>query len=136
MTDDEIRERLEAAVSASAAVHGTRKSWADAHDLSDAFVCQVLSGDRRPSATIMAALGLTSSLRDARSLGLINEDLLRRRIGDAVARYGSKKAWAAHLGVSDAYISNVCLGKKPPSRRVLDDLGLVLVREERVEEAG
>ena len=136
MTDDEIRERLEAAVSASAAAHGTRKSWADAHGLSDAFVCQVLSGGRRPSATIMAALGLTSTLRDARTLGTINEDLLRNRIGDAVARHGSKAAWAAHLGVSDAFVSNVCLGKKQPSKRILDDLGLVMVRETRIEEAG
>ena len=59
--------------------------------------------------------------------------LLEQRIAEAVLDCGSKKAWADRVGVSDAYIANVISGAKPPSKKVLDDLGLVLVREERIE---
>ncbi|WP_158871485.1 helix-turn-helix transcriptional regulator [Antarcticirhabdus aurantiaca] len=37
---------------------GSQKSWAEAHDLSPAYVSDVIAGRRDPGASVLAALGL------------------------------------------------------------------------------
>ncbi len=40
-------------------------------------------------------------------------------------KHKTLRKFSAHIGVSSAYISDVVLGKKPPSRKVLAEIGMV-----------
>ncbi len=47
----------------------------------------------------------------------------------AVAEHGSQKAFAKHIGVSEPYLTDVLLGRRHPSPRILEPLGLRKVVE-------
>lgn len=142
MTAEDVIARLESAVSEYAARYGLRKMWSEMHDIDPTYTNQVIKGVRRPSDKILAALGLvrvTTEVIESRDpngveTGARGRTLLLKKIDDAVWRHGSRHAWAEHLGVSDTYVHMVHSGTKPPSKKILDDLGLSLVREERIEE--
>ena len=42
-------------------------------------------------------------------------------------KHKTLRKFAAHIGVSVAYVSNVVRGKKPPSRKVLAEIGVIKV---------
>lgn len=58
ITLEEVRARLQAAVDTV----GTRKEWAELHDISPSYVTEVLNGIRPPGDKILRALGLTRRL--------------------------------------------------------------------------
>lgn len=62
----------------------------------------------------------------------MSEDEMRDELRAACKAEGSQRAFAARLGVSPAYVSAVLGGVRPPSRVVLDALGLERVVETRV----
>ncbi|HDZ73185.1 MAG TPA: hypothetical protein ENH55_10480 [Aurantimonas coralicida] len=43
---------------------------------------------------------------------------------DECRQEGSQMAWAAANGVSDAYVSDVLLGRRDPGQSILEGLGL------------
>jgi hypothetical protein len=55
MTDDDVIERLREACQQA----GSQRMWADKHNISGAYVNDVLRGRRGPGDSILAALGLT-----------------------------------------------------------------------------
>ncbi|WP_244535384.1 hypothetical protein [Methylorubrum salsuginis] len=57
------------------------------------------------------------------------------RLEAAIAEDGSAKAWAARVGVSDVYVSDVRRGVRKPGPAVLRALGLKLVVRYEREEA-
>lgn len=59
-----------------------------------------------------------------------------RALEEAIRRAGSAAAWAAEVGVSQAYVSDVRLGRRAPGAAVLRALGLQrVVSYAPVEEA-
>ena len=54
MTAQEVRDALRRACNAA----GTQKAWADMHDLSPAYVSDVIAGRRDPGQAILDALQL------------------------------------------------------------------------------
>lgn len=141
ITDEEVRARLERAVAALAARAGARRAWSDAHGIDPNYTNQVLRGMRRASSSILAALGLrraeTERIESATEdrMGRKGQELLDARIEDMLAKHGSQRAWAKHLGVSGTYVNRVVKGEKPPNAAMLREMGLVMVREDRIEEA-
>ena len=57
------------------------------------------------------------------------------RLEAAIAADGSAAAWAARVGISSAYVSDVRRGVRQPSPSVLQALGLQRVVSYRDEEA-
>lgn len=55
----EVHRRLAAACKKA----GSQKAWAEAHGLSAAYVCDVLSARREPGQSILDALGLVRIVR-------------------------------------------------------------------------
>lgn len=138
--DEEVRARLEQSVSQFAKRTGTRRAWSDAHGIDPNYTNQVLRGMRRASSSILAALGLRraeteriESVTEDR-MGRKGQELLDARIEDMLAKHGSQRAWAEHLGVSRTYVNKVVAGEKPPNAAMLREMGLVLIREDRIEE--
>lgn len=141
ITDDGVRERLEDAVSSFAERAGTRKAWSDAHGIDASYTSQILTGKRRASEEVLAALGLRrigtiriEPIKEGAHMGRKGEELLRSRIDDMLSKHGSQKNWAEHLGVSRAFVCKVVSGEKRPNFAMLREMGLVIVREERIEE--
>lgn len=56
MTADDVIAKLRAAIEEA----GSAKSWAAANGFSDAYVSDVLKGNRRPGDRILLALGLSA----------------------------------------------------------------------------
>lgn len=54
-----------------------------------------------------------------------------RALERAIRKAGSAKAWATQAGVSEAYVSDVRLGRRDPGPAVLDALGLERVVQYR-----
>lgn len=140
-TDEDVRERLEQRVAEFAARAGTRRAWSDTHCIDPNYTNQVLSGKRRASNNILATLGLrrtetqrVEAIEEGKYMGRKGQDLLDTRIEDMLAKHGNQKNWAEHLGVSRSYVNKVVSGAKPPNAAMLLEMGLVLVREERIEE--
>lgn len=139
ITDEEVRARLEQCVSQFAERTGTRRAWSDARGIDPNYTNQVLRGVRRASSNILSALGLRRT--ETEWIESITEDRMRRkgqelleaRIEDMLVKHGNQANWAAHLGVSRAYVSKVVNGDKPPNAAMLREMGLVLIREERIE---
>jgi hypothetical protein len=59
MTADDVRNLLRRAVQEA----GTASAWAEANDLSAAYVSDTLSKKREPGPAILKALGLTSEMQ-------------------------------------------------------------------------
>jgi hypothetical protein len=59
MTADDVRNLLRNACEKA----GTAAAWADANDLSAAYVSDTLSKKREPGPAILKALGLTSEMQ-------------------------------------------------------------------------
>lgn len=141
ITDEEVRARLEQCVSQFAERTGTRRAWSDAHGIDPNYTNQVLRGKRRASSSILAALCLRrteteriEAVVEGKYMGRKGQELLDARIEDMLAKHGSQRAWAEHLGVSRAYVCKVVAGEKPPNAAMLLEMGLVIIREERIEE--
>lgn len=66
---------------------------------------------------------------------LTNEDV-RKILASEIKEAGNANKWAADNGYSPAYISYVSSGQKPPSKRILDDLGLKEVKVYARKEKG
>lgn len=47
-----------------------------------------------------------------------------RRMEDRIRHFGSQRAWARHLGVTPGFVALVLYGKRPPGRRILNDIGV------------
>lgn len=47
-----------------------------------------------------------------------------RRMEDRVREFGNQRAWAKHLGISEAFVSLVMYGRRPPGRKILNDIGV------------
>lgn len=54
----------------------------------------------------------------------MKESTVRAMIQRACENFGSQKAFAKHLGVSPAWISDVLRGNRRPGKTILDYLGL------------
>ena len=52
------------------------------------------------------------------------ESEVRRMLKQACVEFGSQKAFAAHIGVSAVFVSEILLGNKEPCGKVLGYLGL------------
>lgn len=57
-------------------------------------------------------------------LNLLNEEDVRGILREAFKEAGNASIWAWENGYSKAYVSYVVNGRKRPSKRMLDDLGL------------
>ena len=66
---------------------------------------------------------------------LTNEDV-RKILADEIEEAGTASQWAFENGYSKPYVSYVVNGHKPPSRRLLDDLGLKEVKVYARKEKG
>ena len=55
---------------------------------------------------------------------IIEESEVRKMVRKACKEYGSLRAFAAHLGVSAVFISDIARGNREPSGKVLKYLGL------------
>ena len=55
---------------------------------------------------------------------IIEESEVRKMVRKACKEHGSLRAFAAHLGVSAAFISDIARGNREPSGKVLKYLGL------------
>lgn len=51
-------EQVRAALSRECEAAGGQKAWADAHNISQQYVCDVIGGSRQPGPTMRKALGL------------------------------------------------------------------------------
>jgi transcriptional regulator with XRE-family HTH domain len=54
----------------------------------------------------------------------MNEDAVIKRLREKVKELGTQDALAGAIGVTPMYISLVIRGKRPPSQKILDYLGL------------
>lgn len=69
----------------------------------------------------------------------LSNEQLRQRIEDRISEIGSQSAWARHLGVSKAFVSNVMSGHRQASSKMLSDLGLervMVIAEKRADDVG
>ena len=55
---------------------------------------------------------------------IIEEAEVRKMVRKACKEFGSLRAFAAHLGVSAAFVSDIARGNREPSGKVLQYLGL------------
>ena len=55
---------------------------------------------------------------------IIDETEVRKMVREACKKYGSLRAFAAHLGVSAAFVSDVARGNREPSGKILLHFGL------------
>lgn len=55
---------------------------------------------------------------------IVDESEVRKMIRKEVKEFGSQRAFAAHLGVSAAFVNDIVRGNREPSGKVLQHLGL------------
>ena len=67
---------------------------------------------------------LSAGLGRVMGMEIIDETEVRKMVRRACKEYGSLRAFAAHLGVSAAFISDIARGNREPSGKVLEYLGL------------
>ena len=58
------------------------------------------------------------------TMEIIDESEVRKMVRRACKEHGSLRSFAAHLGVSAAFISDIARGNREPSGKVLQYLGL------------
>jgi transcriptional regulator with XRE-family HTH domain len=61
----------------------------------------------------------------------ITEEEVRQRLREAIERAGSQQAYAAQIGVSNSYLSDVVNGRRLPGESILRPLGLTKAYAER-----
>lgn len=59
----------------------------------------------------------------------MNGDSVIKCLGSAIKAEGSLRKWAKRHGLSPAFVSDVMLGRRKPSEKILTPLGIV--REDR-----
>ena len=57
-------------------------------------------------------------------MGIIEESEVRKMVQRACKDHGSLRSFAAHLGVSAAFVNDIVRGNREPSGKVLQHLGL------------
>ena len=55
---------------------------------------------------------------------IIEDSEVRKMIRRACKEFGSLRAFASHLGVSAAFVSDIARGNREPSGKVLEHFGL------------
>jgi hypothetical protein len=63
---------------------------------------------------------------------MMSDDVFTR-LEAAICEAGGRRAWANRVGVSVSYVSMLLNGKRRPSKRVLDALGLELKLAEKTD---
>lgn len=54
----------------------------------------------------------------------MNEQQVRERLAAAITEAGSAVAWSQAHSLHPSFVSDVSNGRRPPSKRILDALGL------------
>ena len=54
----------------------------------------------------------------------LSDGTIRTAMKNRLASFPSMSAWAAHIGVGQAYLSQVYHGHKRPGDKILEDLGM------------
>jgi hypothetical protein len=76
---------------------------------------------------VIRALGLRRALSLADESRLLGARDIRRSVRSEVEEAGSQTAWAKKTGIPRPDINKVMHGKQPPSKKMIDALGLRVV---------
>ena len=106
---------------------GSITAWANNASIDRAVVSAALHYKRSIPKRLIRALGLRSALSMADEFRLLEARDIRRLVRTEVAEAGSQSAWARKTGIPRPDINKVMQGKKPPSKKMIDALGLHVV---------
>ena len=106
---------------------GSVTAWANNASIDRAVVSATLHHKRSIPKRLIRALGLRSALSMADEFRLLEARDIRRLVRTEVAEAGSQSAWARKTGIPRPDINKVMQGRKPPSKKMIDALGLYVV---------
>ena len=106
---------------------GSITAWANNASISRANVSAALHHKRAIPKRLIRALGLrrAASLTDASRL--LEARDIRRLLRTEVAEAGGQSAWARKKGIQRSILNKVMQGKRPPTQKMIDALGLRVV---------
>ena len=102
-------------------------AWANNASIDRAVVSAALHHKRPIPKRVIRALGLRRALSLADESRLLGARDIRRSVRSEVEEAGSQTAWAKKTGIPRPDINKVMHGKQPPSKKMIDALGLRVV---------